>query len=263
MKLLLTMAGLGSRFKDAGFDQEKYAISFRGHRLIEWSLASLTQFRDYELILITRDVPGIESDLVQVAKNLGFAHVRVKAIDRLTRGQAETALAATEFFDQDESILIFNTDTFIDPSVLSPNDIRGDGWIPTFQAVGDKWSFVEADESGMALRTTEKHRISDDCSVGLYYFSSFFGFKRIVEEAETDRELYVAPFYNQWIDEGHPTYLHRLPTSSVTVLGTPEDLEMAAERENLHWPETCRIRLASDSTGNLGELSATLLSSDY
>jgi choline kinase len=239
LKILLTMAGLGSRFKEAGYSEEKYAIQFRGHSLLEWSLASLINFRDSELVLITRDFPGIEEYVRSAASRLGFGEVSVIVLSQVTRGQAETAVLAEPAFSEDESILIFNTDTFINPDFLSPTDIRGEGWIPTVIAPGDKWSFVEADADGKAIRTTEKVRISDDCSVGLYYFSSFFMFREIVAKAQFEKELYVAPLYNQWIQNGRGTYLHRLPEHAVTVLGTPEDLSQAEVQNRPNWPDAC------------------------
>jgi choline kinase len=239
LKILLTMAGLGSRFKLAGYEEEKYAIEFRGHSLLEWSLASLCNFRGCELVLVTRDFPGIRDYLHDCASKLGFKDRTVIVLEELTRGQAETAALAAPAFDSDDSILIFNTDTFVDPNYLQPEMIRGEGWIPTFAAPGDKWSFVEADEDGLAIRTTEKVRISDDCSIGLYYFSSFFQFRNLVESAEVEKEIYVAPLYNSWIKGGHPTYLHRLPASAVTVLGTPEDLDVAISQDRPNWPEIC------------------------
>ena len=239
MKILLTMAGLGSRFKTAGYTHEKYAIEFQGHTLLEWSLASLLSFRGSELILITRRFQGIEGELPRIAKNLGFAEPKLQVIDYVTRGQAETAVLAAPFFEEDDSILIFNTDTFIDPREMRPDQIRGAGWIPTFEAPGEKWSFVDADADGRAVRTTEKERISDNCSVGVYYFDSFFSYRDLVARAETDKELYVAPLYNQWMAEGHPTFLHRLPKEAVTILGTPEDLEEATSLSRPIWPEDC------------------------
>jgi dTDP-glucose pyrophosphorylase len=236
VKILLTMAGFGNRFKDAGYRQEKFEIEFRGHKLLDWSLASLGNFQEFDLILIARDLPGIRKSLAESARAIGFQNARIVTVVNPTRGQAETATLAEPAFDQDDSILIFNTDTFIDPTVLSPADIRGDGWIPTFSASGDQWSFVETGDGGRALRTAEKTRISDQCSVGLYYFSSFQGFCDLVRNARWERELFVAPLYNEWIAAGHTTFVYELPESAVTVLGTPQDLERASSLNRPTWP---------------------------
>ena len=240
MKILLTMAGLGSRFKEAGYSEEKYDIVFRGHRLLEWSLASLCNFRHCDLIFIARELPSIRETIRGAVENVGFIKHEVVLLESTTRGQAETAIFAEPLFREDDSILIFNTDTFIEPQALTPNLIRGDGWIPTFSAPGDKWSFVEALNDGLAVRTAEKVRISDHCSVGLYYFSSFSEFADLARKSSWENEQYVAPLYNKWIAAGHKTYIHELDETAVTVLGTPEDLEAASAANRPIWPESCR-----------------------
>jgi dTDP-glucose pyrophosphorylase len=207
---------------------------------LDWSLVSLANFREFELYLIARDLPGIQESLRASAEKVGFDKFRVVLVDHLTRGQAETACLATSSIEGDDSILIFNTDTFIDPMYLSPEMIRGDGWIPTFEAPGEQWSFVETHPDGSAIRTSEKVRISNHCSVGMYYFSSLREFCKLVEASNSDHELYVAPLYNEWIAAGRKTFIHELPEPAVTVLGTPADLERAGAQNRPTWPEFCR-----------------------
>jgi choline kinase len=40
------MAGLGSRFRKAGYNVPKYMIEAKGKTLFEWSMISLTGFKD-------------------------------------------------------------------------------------------------------------------------------------------------------------------------------------------------------------------------
>lgn len=228
MTLILTMAGLGSRFKNQGYLSEKYAIEFFGHSLFEWSLASLSAFREHPLVVVTRDLPNIREDVLGYARNLGFMHASVIVLDHETKGQAETALLAKSLCVASEPILIYNTDTHVKPSALDPAEFSYDGWIPCFSAPGEKWSFVEVDSGGFATRVTEKQRISDNCSVGLYGFSSF----ALFEEAywagcDQPNEIYVAPLYNYLIRRGHFVTISNLDAQDVCTLGTPEDLESA------------------------------------
>jgi len=44
------------------------------------------------------------------------------------------------------------------------------------------------------------------------------------------REWYVAPLYNRLIEDGGKVYIHRLAAECVTVLGTPEDLQIAGRK---------------------------------
>lgn len=238
MKIIITMAGKGSRFKEAGFKTEKHEIVFCNKTLFEWAVESLKNFYDYEFIIISRDFNYIEDFVFKKSKNIGLKKMHLKIIQDITRGQAETALLAEEFFKDDDSLIIYNIDTYIDPDYLKPEMIKGDGWLPVFSAEGSKWSFVQADKQNLVTKTTEKIRISDNCSVGLYYFSSFSKYKRIVETYYTNSknnlsspsEWYIAPLYNLLIAEGNEIYMHRLPKESVIVLGTPEDLISAKWR---------------------------------
>ena len=41
MTIIITMAGLGSRFRKAGYDCPKYKIEAKGKTLFQWSMDSL------------------------------------------------------------------------------------------------------------------------------------------------------------------------------------------------------------------------------
>ena len=47
MQMIITMAGLGTRFRKAGYDCPKYMIEARGKTLFEWSMDSLLDFNGY------------------------------------------------------------------------------------------------------------------------------------------------------------------------------------------------------------------------
>ncbi|MEO8626535.1 MAG: hypothetical protein ABI612_00335 [Betaproteobacteria bacterium] len=236
MIIVLTMAGAGSRFLNAGYNRDKYQIEFRGHSLFEWSLVSLLSFRSCELVIVTRRFDGIEPFVSEIAARLGFPAPQLVYADRVTRGQAESACLAREVIGRDEAILVYNTDTYVHPAALNPEQVRGEGWIPCFDAPGDKWSFVDADVDGRARRVTEKQRISDHCSVGLYYFRRFADLLEAVDRLdESDGEWYIAPLYNALIAAGKPVYMENLPAEAVCILGTPEDLE-SAEARALRFP---------------------------
>ncbi len=226
------MAGEGSRFKEAGYVEEKYAIKFKGHSLFAWSLVSLREFQMFPLTVVTRPWPGVESFVRTIAAEVGFRDVTVVFVDYLTRGQAETADLAINK-ETDEPILIFNTDTYIDPRMLKPDMVQGDGWIPYFPAEGNRWSFVELNSDGVSvLRTTEKERISPHCSVGVYYFKSSKAYSDLVKGLhENSREWYIAPMYNDLIAAGGDVRAFALTSYAVAVLGTPEDLALAEARD--------------------------------
>ena len=227
------MAGAGERFRRAGQACEKWQIEVLGRSLLEWSVVSLQAMFDSEFIFVTRAAHAADRKLKEAARRAGLYtdQVSIVSVDRLTRGQAESAMAASIRCRDDDSIMIYNIDTYVRPFAIRASDIRGAGWIPVFRAEGDRWSFVKTDERGRAIEVAEKNRISDLCSVGLYYFDSFGRFRALVEQRVADAlEWYIAPLYQSLIDNGESVFVHELLTSNVFVFGTPEDLAVSTGR---------------------------------
>ena len=238
MNVVITMSGSGERFRRAGHDRPKHEILWHERTLFDWSLASLKGFfGKCPFVFVTRDFPGVRPFIADAAARLGLpaSDLRIEVLDRPTRGQAETALLAQPHLAPSEPVVIYNIDTHVCPQALNPADITGDGWVPVFEAPGDRWSFVELGPDGRAVRVTEKQRISDHCSVGLYHFRSFFDFAQLTHGIQAQRaEWYIAPLYNGLIARGGEVRIHRLPAKRVMILGTPEDLVESERSYPLH-----------------------------
>ena len=116
-------------------------------------------------------------------------------------------------------------------------DFDGDGFIPCFNAPGDHWSFVSVDEAGRAVEVREKQRISDNCTIGAYWFSSCDLYERMYNEYYTDAanmekgEKYVAPLYNHMISKGMKVGISVIDSRKVHVLGTPEELKVFEDED--------------------------------
>lgn len=235
LNVVITMAGRGSRFKDAGYKTPKYEIMAHQRSLFEWSMLSLKNF-------LTPDSRGIfvcleentSSDFVlHQAKVLGLTDVHIIELKELTDGQATSAYLSRELWNPKWPLLIYNIDTYVKPHALKPADIRpgSDGWIPCVQVPGEHWSFVKLGDDGWAIDLAEKQRISDNASIGLYWFSCASRYVELYERFFSDSsnlvrgEKYIAPLYRQLLAEGGKVSLSDLHLSDVHVLGTPAELD--------------------------------------
>jgi hypothetical protein len=90
----------------------------------------------------------------------------------VTDGQATSTMAADKYLKPNDSIVIYNIDTHIKPGIINKNIFKYDGNVTTAKAKGDHWSFVKLGRNGFAIATSEKVRISPNCSIGSYYFKS-------------------------------------------------------------------------------------------
>lgn len=237
MQVVITMAGLGSRFKKAGYNEPKYEIKSFGKSLFAWSMESLKGYldknNDYYFIVRKEDDASEfirnewEREYGEENKN-----THVIELDHMTDGQATTAMLASKYWKKEDSLLIYNIDTFVEAYEMKAEDIKGDGFIPCFKAEGDHWSFVSLDENGRAIEVREKQRISDNCTLGAYYFASCKLYEEMYEEYYSQDanmeagEKYVAPLYNYMISKGMEVYICLVDPKKVHVLGTPEELDV-------------------------------------
>lgn len=232
--VVVTMAGFGSRFRDAGYDLPKYRIEAHGRTLFDWSMLSLDGFRraGWRFHFVARRDDGAGDFVAARAAALGIEAPAVTELDAPTDGQATTALlAGPSVGDADAPFVVYNIDTFVHPRALAPGDVRGDGWIPVADLPGDAWSFARADAGGRARELREKRRISDHATIGLYHFASFALYRDVYAAHFTGGagdeagERYIAPMYNTLIGDGGAVFVHEVARADFHALGTPADVE--------------------------------------
>ena len=230
MQIVITMAGLGSRFRKAGYNVPKYEITVHGRSLFAWSMESLKGYQspDNEYYFIVRREDEARDFILKEWEKIapGTKRAEVIELDAPTDGQATTAMLAAPYWNAEDSLLIYNIDTYVEAGCMKSEDISGDGFIPCFNAPGDHWSFVAVDAAGNATEVREKERISDNCTLGAYWFSSCALYERMYREYYSDDanmekgEKYVAPLYNYMISKGFPVRISLVDAGCVHVEGT-------------------------------------------
>lgn len=228
---VIPMAGLSSRFFKAGYTQPKYQLSLDGKSVFERALSSFSAYFASDLfVIILRDVYDTQAFVEAQLQHMGIRHYHISVLTAETAGQAETVYLGLQALAlaHDEPLYIFNIDTFRygfqKPTIAE----HCDGYLEVFRGEGEHWSFIEVDADGQVTRTTEKERISDLCSDGLYFFRSYRGFMQLFETTKaqglyTKGELYIAPMYNQMIASGQPIGYVLIDDSEIDFCGTPDE----------------------------------------
>lgn len=235
LNLVITMAGRGSRFYEAGYKVPKYEITTHDRSLFEWSMLSLKNFltENTRVIFICLE-ENKSSDFVRLqTKFLGFTDIHIMELTEVTDGQATTAYLSQELWNPEWPLMIYNIDTYVKPQALKPSDIRpgSDGWVPCFKVPGEHWSFVKLGDDGWAVDLEEKQRISENASIGLYWFSCAGRYVELYDRFFSDLknlvrgERYIAPLYRQLLIEGGKVSITDIPVADVHVLGTPAELK--------------------------------------
>lgn len=234
INIVIPMAGLGSRFSEAGFEKPKPFIDVLGRPMIEHVIENL-DYPDANFILIARkEHLEIEKDLVDKIKQQH--NVTFIGIDKLTEGTACTVLYAKELIDNDDMLLIANSDQIVDVDIRNFIDDcvnRGlDGSILTFNDVerNPKWSFALTDTNGFVTSVKEKEAISSNATVGIYLFNKGSDYvnsaiRMIIENDRVNNEFYTCPTYNYAIVQHKQIGIFEIPIETMHGIGTPEDLE--------------------------------------
>lgn len=234
--IVITMGGLGSRFRKMGYTVPKYMIEAKGKTLFEWSLISLEGYKkeveQYIFIAMKDENVDVEAFILGKCEELGLKNYHVILLDYLTDGQATTAMLAKKYWNPEHALLIYNIDTYVEAGEMNSEELKGDGFIPCFQAEGDHWSFVRLNNEGRVVEIREKKRISNYCTLGAYYFSSCQLYDQIFTEyySKTQElvngEKYVAPLYDYMLTKNMEIYISDINPAKVHVLGTPEELQV-------------------------------------
>lgn len=233
--VIITMGGLGSRFRKMGYTVPKYMIEAKGKTLFEWSMISLEGYKEntaqYIFIAKKDETCDVENFIKEKCKKLGFKNYHVILLDFLTDGQATTAMMAEKYWNAENALLIYNIDTYVEAGAMKSDEIKGDGFIPCFEAEGDHWSFVRLDNAGKVAEIKEKKRISKYCTLGAYYFKSCQLYKDLYNdyygkgENLVNGEKYVAPLYDYLLTRNGKIYISNIDPRKVHILGTPEELQ--------------------------------------
>ena len=170
--IIIPMAGLSSRFFKAGFKEPKYKLIAHDRSLFEWSVKTFEKYYQTEKFLfICRNVFETPQFIEKEVKKIGIKDFEISVLSNETRGQAETIYLNLHKISPDENILIFNIDTYRHNFEFYNLDC--DAYLEVFKGDGEHWSFVlPRKNTDSVLKTTEKKRISDLCSNGVYFFKN-------------------------------------------------------------------------------------------
>jgi NDP-sugar pyrophosphorylase family protein len=237
LNIVMPMAGLGSRFRNAGFDKPKPLIDVRGRPMYAWATDSLPLQHARRLIFILLAAQPEFADLQHdIAGRYAEFDPVILTVPELTAGQAITVLRAKDLINFDEPLLIHNADTAFeaDPAWVTEawNDSL-DGALLVFGSTEKRWSFSRENGVGLVEEVREKEVISPWATTGTYWFRRGSDFVSAAEARwqagkREASEFYVGPLYNDLIARG--ARVKNFAIKKLYCFGTPEDLAETLSR---------------------------------
>jgi HAD superfamily hydrolase (TIGR01509 family) len=229
LNVLIPMAGLGSRFADAGFKLPKPLIDVNGKPMIKMVIDNLNIDANY-IFIVQKD--HYEKYNLEILLKAIAPGCKIVQANGMNGGAACHSLLAKDLINNDDHLLIANSDQYVEwdsCDFLSQMLTSGaDGGIVTFKATGKKWSYAKCEEDGTITKVAEKDPISEDGTAGIYWFKHGSEYVRSAEQMikkdiKTNNEHYICPSYNEAIENG--LIIKNFPCKKMAGVGTPEDLE--------------------------------------
>lgn len=233
MNVLIPMAGAGSRFEQAGYTFPKPLIDVNGKPMIQTVVENINIQANY--IFIVQKSHYEKYNLETVLNNI-TPNCKIVQVDGITEGAACTTLLAKEYIDNDEPLVMANSDQFVEwdsnEFMYSMIGDTIDGGILTFKSTHPKWSYAKLNNKGFVSEVAEKNPISDIATVGIYYWRRGSDYVKYAEQMinnniRVNNEFYVCPVFNEAINDSKKIKIYNI--DKMWGLGTPEDLKYFVE----------------------------------
>lgn len=241
LNILIPMAGLGSRFQQAGYQFPKPLIDIHGKPMIQWVVENLNINANY--IFLCQKEHCEKYQLNYLLNLMTDDHCKIVEVDKLTEGAACTTLLARDHINNDNPLLIVNSDQYIlwDSSdfFYSVFTEKLDGAILTFEDTHPKWSFAKLNDQGYVSQVAEKQPISNLATVGVYYWRKGSDYVKYAEQMiekniRVNNEFYVCPVFNEAI--GDEKKFRTFNVEKMWGLGDPESMETFIEKSGIYAP---------------------------
>jgi len=241
INIVIPAAGQGKRFAEAGYVFPKPLIPIKGRPMID---LVLDNFKYIGKTIVLMQQEHIEKYCVDsILSNRDFI-IEVLPVKSLTEGAACSVLLAKNLIDNNNELIIANSDQYLGTSlevdifISYMRDFHMDGGIMTFKSDNPKWSYAKCDNGHLVSEVAEKKVISDHATVGIYYFKHGKDFVKYAEQMiakniRTNNEFYVCPVFNEMIQDGKLIQAFRINQEIMHGLGTPEDLELFLKNEDI------------------------------
>ncbi len=186
MKVILPVAGTGSRLRPFTLTRPKCLLSIAGKTLLEHINESFASLQVSERVLIAGYLAENIQDFI-TEKKWENTHI---VLQNNPQGLGEAIYLCREFLKDDEPVLIILGDTLFDADLSFVKESETN--ILWTRTVDDprRFGVVECDDSGFVKRLVEKPQefVSNEALVGIYYIKDVKALRSALQELIQNNE---------------------------------------------------------------------------
>ncbi|MBO4375384.1 MAG: glycosyltransferase family 2 protein [Lachnospiraceae bacterium] len=233
--LIMPMGGAGTRFLNNGFECPKPLIDLCGKPFFKWACDSVYENVELETLTFVVLKEHIERFGIDEKICSYYPKAHIEVLPHVLNGAVLTAIEGAKSIKNDLPVIFCDCDLAFKSGELyglyNAPSFEADGSLLTFTSDLDRYSYVETDADGFALRTAEKKVISSHAITGAYGYRNaklFMDAAKIYMDECEYSEYFMSGIYNILIREGRR--IRVLSVDDTLNFGTPDEYEEAARR---------------------------------
>ena len=235
LNVIIPMASKSIFFEDEKYIYPKPLIEINGKTMIQHVVENLkTITQDIQFIFIVSNSDCSKYHLDSILKLIAGNDCIILKLDKETKGAACSVLMAIEYINNDEPLVIANSDQIIAEnlnSIISAFQKKNvDAGVVCFETVHPRWSFVRLNEQNKIMETAEKRPLSKNAIAGFYYFKkgSFFidaAMNSIEKDANVNGIYYIAPVLNEMVLKNLNMEIYKIANEKYHTFYSPQKIE--------------------------------------
>tara|TARA_B100000212_G_C27375055_1_gene534325 strand:+ start:1117 stop:1842 length:726 start_codon:yes stop_codon:yes gene_type:complete len=232
MNILLPMVGHSEYFSKDIFPFPYPTIEIQNKTIIELVIRNLRSISsEPKFIFLIRDSDASAHHLDRILNLATNTNAEIISLSNITKGALCTSLMAIEHIDNEEPLIIANSDQLFEIELNQyvkqfENSTAG---VLTFNSVHPRWSYVKVDKNNMVIESAEKKPISRSAIAGFFYFKKGSIFVKYAKEVikkdiQINNKFYISSVLNEIIlDAGFVSSIN-IPNSKYHSLYTPQKI---------------------------------------
>ena len=231
----MPIAGKSAFFEIDEYIYPKPLVEIKGKPMIEWVVDDLSTIdQDKRFIFVVNKKDCLKFHLNNILKLLTDGNCDIVEIED-SKGAACSALMAIEHINNDNQLIISNTDQIIDVDFNSVIDsferANVDAGVICFKSIHPQWSYAKTiDDDDQIIETAEKRPISKNAIAGFYYYSKGRDFVEsamisIEKNASINEIHYIAPTLNELILKNKKLTIHKIADGKYYSFYTPQKIK--------------------------------------
>jgi capsule biosynthesis phosphatase len=234
VNIVILAAGEGKRFIEEGYTEPKPMIKVLAKPIISWLLDSLILNNTDNIILVLNKNHSSYRIKDFIQKNYSNYKLHFHEVDYTTRGAAETLYSSIYLIENNDPIIVLDSDTFYTEDILSKCRSLKENFIFYFdsQTIDPIYSYISI-KNNLITEIKEKNKISNNACSGAYGFKDKNIIKTYCEhildkKIKSKNEYYVSGLYQEMIKDGHQIFPIEVDSKNIVCLGTPNQIRSFA-----------------------------------